>query len=151
MGHRFLKPQRLTLAQQEICLKRTYGDLIDSCTIFKGELQCVIRLQPSPESANYTVKITYKYTDKFPKAWLLSPTLEKVQGKYPHHKYGWDNAGNPRLCVYYPGYEEWNPSMDIATSFVPWIVTWLNTYEYWLITGKWIYDESPRAVSRMEY
>ena len=40
--------------------------------------------------------------------------------------------------------------MDIALSFVPWIVTWLNTYEYWLITGEWSYDESPRTISRKD-
>lgn len=110
-----------------------------------------MRLQPSLESMVYVVKITYKYTDKFPKAWLLDPDLEKVEGKYPHHKYECDNAGHPRLCVYYPAYKEWNSTMDIATSFIPWVVTWLNTYEYWLITGKWIYDELPRAVSRRDF
>ena len=25
--------------------------------------------------------------------------------------------------------------------FVPWVCTWLSTYEYWLVTGKWHYDE----------
>ncbi len=31
--------------------------------------------------------------------------------------------------------------MYIADSFVPWVCTWLSTYEYWLVTGKWHYDE----------
>jgi len=29
-----------------------------------------------------------------------------------------------------------------ALSFVPWIVTWLSAYEYWQITGEWVYPES---------
>lgn len=151
MARKFLGAKRRTLAQQELCLKHTYGDLLESCVVSKGELKCIIRLQPSLESDVYVVKIAYKYTDKYPKVWLLFPKLEKVDNKYPHHKYEWDKAGNPRLCVYYPAYEEWNPTMDITLSFIPWIVTWLNTYEYWLITGQWIYDESPRTVERKEF
>lgn len=34
-----------------------------------------------------------------------------------------------------------NQQMYIADSFVPWVCTWLSTYEYWLVTGKWHYDE----------
>ena len=150
MARKFLKPRALTLTQQEMNLKKTYGELIKSCLISKGELKCIMHLQPSLESQIYTIKITYKYTDKFPKVWLLFPNLEKVKGKYPHHKYEFDNMGHPRLCVYFPGYREWNPNMDIALSFVPWIITWLYTYEYWIITGKWSYDESPRAISRKD-
>ena len=146
MAYRFLKPKIPTLIQQRISLEQTYSGLIDSCDIFCGELRCMMHLQPSMESETYLVKITYKYTDRFPKVWLLHPKVEKVNGKYPHHIYEWDNKGNPRLCVYYPGYKEWNPNMDIARSFIPWIVTWLNTYEYWIITGQWIYDESPQLL-----
>ena len=148
MANRFLRNAGLSLAQQKICLERVYGELIVSCTISKGELCCIMHLQPSLESEVYLVKIVYKFTDKFPKVWLIDPPLEKSEGKYPHHKYEWDRAGHPRLCVYYPGYNEWNPNMNIATSFVPWIVTWLNTYEYWLVTGQWFYDESPRQVCK---
>ena len=31
--------------------------------------------------------------------------------------------------------------MYVADSFVSWVCTWLSTYEYWLVTGKWHYDE----------
>ena len=43
--------------------------------------------------------------------------------------------------LYYPKYKEWNKQMYIANSFVPWVCTWLSTYEYWLVTGNWHYDE----------
>lgn len=66
MVRKFLKPKALTLMQQKINLKKTYGKLIKSCLISKGELKCIMSLQPSSESQIYVIKITYKYTDKFP-------------------------------------------------------------------------------------
>ena len=53
--------------------------------------------------------------------------------------YGVDEYGHPKLCVFHPS--EWNSSMYLAESFIPWIVTWLNTYEYWQLTGEWFFDE----------
>ena len=100
-------------------------------------------LRPAPDCEEYRILIHYKISDYSPKVWLLSPELQRVNGKRPHHIYDYDYDGHPRLCVYYPGYSEWNQHMLISDSFIPWIITWLNTYEYWLITGQWLYDESP--------
>jgi len=41
----------------------------------------------------------------------------------------------PRLCLNMPG--EWNPSMSIADTIVPWTVEWLAAYESWRATGQW--------------
>ena len=60
---------------------------------------------------------------------------------YPHHIYGKDERGHYQLCVHYHRDKNWNQQMFIAESFIPWVCTWLNTYEYWLITGEWHYDE----------
>jgi len=128
---------------QLISLRQTYGGLIESSGITNSNLTCVIRLQPAPDCSFYKVKINYKVSDYSPKAWLLEPELQKVDGKLPHHIYGHDKDGHPQLCVYYPKYNEWNQQMLLSQSFVPWIITWLNTYEYWLVTGIWLYDESP--------
>ena len=45
------------------------------------------------------------------------------------------------LYVYCPYYDNWNDNMFLSDVFVPWILTWLNTYEFWLVTGTWNYDE----------
>lgn len=45
------------------------------------------------------------------------------------------------MCAYHRD-KNWNQQMFIAESFIPWVCTWLNTYEYWLITGEWHYDEA---------
>ena len=140
--------QRYPLVVQLFSLKKAYGPLVESSSVSKGVLTCIINLQPAPDCDIYKVKIKYKQGNFSPKVWLLNPKLERVNDKLPHHIYGHDSAGHPQLCVFYPGYNEWNPQMLISQSLVPWIITWLNTYEYWLITGKWIYAESPHLATK---
>lgn len=139
---RYLKPQPLAVIQQVIRIYQLYYNLIDFINIENSELICIMKLQPSVHSDIYTVKITYKISDVSPKVWLLSPDIQKCDGKYPHHVYGKDKHGHYQLCVYHPNRKEWNQQLFIAESFIPWIYTWLNTYEFWLITGEWHYDEA---------
>lgn len=128
--------------EQKIRIMQIYRDLIDSIEITKSELVCIMRLQPSTQSDVYTVKISYKLSHFSPQVWLLSPEIQKCDGKYPHHVYEKDKYGHYRLCVFDPKRKEWNQQLFIAEAFIPWICTWLNTYEYWLVTGKWHYDEA---------
>ena len=74
--------------------------------------------------------------------WLIEPALELYEGKKPHHLYGKDKDGHAELCVYEPGRDNWNPQKSLASVFVPWVITWLYTYEFWLITGMWLYPEA---------
>jgi hypothetical protein len=39
------------------------------------------------------------------------------------------------LCLCYP--EEWQPTMLIARTILPWTVEWLAHYEIWRATGHW--------------
>jgi hypothetical protein len=41
------------------------------------------------------------------------------------------------LCLFDPMANEWNPSMSIAKTTVPWAVRWLACYELWEATGWW--------------
>lgn len=120
-------------------IKRLYGN-IESSVLSKDSFTVIMNITPSENSQTYKVKISYRYGYK-PRAVLLSPDLQQKEGKYPHHIYEMDKNGHARLCVYCPFLDEWNEDMSIATSFIPWVSTWLNTYEYWLITGEWHYDE----------
>ena len=142
VNKRYQKTQALTIAVQKFRIGQLYGNIIEELREVNSELICVINLQPSEHSDIYKVKITYKISDAYPKAWLLSPTLKTYDGKMPHHVYEKDKYGHCRLCVYYPKDKNWNQQMFIAENFIPWICTWLNTYEYWLITGEWHYDEA---------
>lgn len=139
MGVKHMKAAALTLTVQLMQLRRIYGSLIVDSTIKDSVLSCTILLTPSTESETYTVLITYKLSDYSPRSWMIKPALELYHGKEPEHIYGFDSKNHPRLCVYDPRSREWNQQMFIANTYVPWIVTWLNTYEYWQITGEWFY------------
>lgn len=140
-AHKFFKLKRISLVNQKIQMQLTYGEILKANYIKNSTLICILDIQPSSESQRYRVKITYKLSDGSPKAWLLSPELQTYDGKYPHHIYGKGENGKFQLCVFYPRYKEWTGKMYVAKAFVPWVCTWLNTYEYWLVSGEWHYDE----------
>ena len=126
----------ITSVQQESELKRKYGKLIESTSTHSGRLECTMRLQPTDESKEYTIRIVYSIS-KAPKVWMVNPPeLVTVDGKKPHHLFP-----DGSLCVFYPRGREWNNSMFLAESFVPWVITWLSAYEFWQLTGKWVYPE----------
>lgn len=127
------------LLGQYLKIKNTYSN-IESSVLNKDNFVVTMNITPSENSPSYKVEISYRCGYK-PKAILLSPELEQRNGQYPHHTYGKDERGYTKLCVYCPYLGEWNDNMQIATSFIPWVSTWLNTYEYWLITGEWHYNE----------
>ena len=139
MGNKYLKASAIGLPIQLWQLKKTYGNLIVKSRIKGSVLFCEILLTPSAESNQYRILISYKLSDYAPRAYMIEPQIQMHDGKLPEHIYGFDKKDHPRLCVYYPNANEWNRQMLIATSYVPWILTWLNTYEYWLITGEWFY------------
>lgn len=88
----------------------------------------------------YEIYIEYKISG-IPRVWLISPKVEKFNGEYPVHNYGFDASGHMELCVYDPYYDIWDENMFLSDIFVPCVVTWLYAYESWLATGTWIYDE----------
>ena len=143
MGSDFISKRNntsyLSFVNQYLEIKKTYRN-IESDTIHRNRFEIVMNIMPSDNSSTYKVKLICKQ-GRSPIVILLSPLLEQKDGKYPHHIYKLYKSGQAKLCVYYPGNNEWDNSMSIATTFIPWISTWLNAYEYWLITGEWHYDE----------
>ena len=139
MAYSHRKKPPVNLAVQMLTLKKRYAN-IEMCKLEKGRLICVMNITPSTESWTYKVRIIYTLRNR-PEVFLLSPKLREHDGKNPPHLYPDDSAGNPSLCIYYPKYYEWESTMLLADSFIPWISTWLLTYENWLITGTWHYPE----------
>jgi hypothetical protein len=88
-------------------------------------------LTPSQLSATYTVKIglTERY---LPKAYVLDPILGKREGRRCPHMYEDD-----RPCLFYPKAREWNSTMILVDTVVPWFAEWLLHYEIWLATDEW--------------
>ena len=120
-------------------IRNTYGN-IESCKNTSSSFSCIMNIMPSENSDTYKVEISYK-CGYYPKVKLLSHKIEERNGKLPHHIYGFDKNGHALLCVFHQESGEWNKDMLISKSFIPWVSTWLNAYEFWLITGEWHYDE----------
>jgi len=125
---------------QQLKIQQIYKN-IEACKIRRKGLQCVLHIKPSENSQTYKVQVLYEL-GKRPKALLLSPPLQKVSGEEPHHLYRKDNFGYPSLCIYAEDeFDVTGRTHFLADTFIPWISTWLHTYEYWLITGEWHYPE----------
>ena len=90
-----------------------------------------------PRYQTYTIEIIHQLT-KPPIVRVLSPELTRLpnneEGELPH-VYG--PASDPKLCLYDPKADEWDHSMYISQTIVPWTLDWLTCYELWLMTGKW--------------
>lgn len=114
---------------QRIHLTRRFPDA--SCVVRRGELRWHGLIRPTPLSRTYTVLVTYK-KGKRPKIRVLKPRLKSRGGKRPPHVYG---AGD--LCLYYPRSMEWDATMLLATTIIPWTSEWLVFYELWQGTGEW--------------
>jgi hypothetical protein len=91
-------------------------------------------LTPSPMSNSYDVKLSY-IKDKQPNVYIVNPILELYPGqkKLPHV---YDNQ-KQWLCLYYRKGKQWNSSMLLVDTIIPWTSEWLFHYECWLATGKW--------------
>jgi hypothetical protein len=94
-------------------------------------LQWLGKIQPTPLSATYTVKVKYRLNAR-PEVTIVDPVLISRNGsKLPHVFKG----NHP--CLFRFKYYEWNGRMSIADTIVPWVSMWLMHYEIWLVTGKW--------------
>lgn len=120
----------LPLAVQAAGLKRAFPD--SNITFNKHiELTWMGQLRPSPSSEGYTVKITYQLKQR-PVVTVLSPELKSRNGEHLPHVFRGE-----KLCLFRFKYYEWNFTMHIAETIIPWTSLWLFYYEVWLATGEW--------------
>jgi hypothetical protein len=117
----------MPLEQQSVLLK---GYWRGSSTTTRGDtLIWHGVLQPTPVSPEYRVQIEYKLRHR-PRVSVLDPALDPGDADRLPHTYAEDD-----LCLYTPG--EWNSSMALATTIVPWAAEWLFHYEAWRATNCW--------------
>ena len=90
-------------------------------------------IAPTPFSKSYTIQLRYKNSS--PNVYVVAPMPLEVfdKGKKLPHVY---NHKEQRICLYYPKNNEWDPSMYLADTIIPWASEWLFHYEIWLSTGK---------------
>lgn len=83
-------------------------------------------------SSTYRVRVAYYPTLARPRVTVLDPELVVREGatKVPH------TFGANRVCVHLN--EEWNPSLYLHQTIIPWTCLWLYYYEVWHATGEWL-------------
>jgi len=99
-----------------------------------NSFELTINLQPTSLSEVYTIKISYE-RGLMVKVYVINKTLKIAPNrkKLPHVY----NSKNQQICLYSPSKKEWNASMNIVDTIIPWASEWLYYYELWLPEGKW--------------
>ncbi|EGT3625446.1 hypothetical protein FAP94_03440 [Morganella morganii] len=101
-------------------------------------------LQPLPFSREYRVVIRYTLSHP-PVCVVRDPDLTALaQGrKIPHIYQNQTGIRGTQLCLYLPMIKqknkvsEWQPTMFLANTILPWASMWLVYFEFWLSSGEW--------------
>lgn len=124
-------PVRLSLAQQAMVLRSQFPEsrvaLERDCVRWTG------MIRPTPCSRDYKVVIVYRQ-GRYPHVTVVDPPLEPSPGDSLPHTYR-----DGSLCLHLKS--EWDSSMPIADTIVPWAAEWLAHYEIWKIRGCWYGDD----------
>ena len=125
---------KISLIHQEGTL-RSYFPRTKIIRNGEKELTWVGTVIPSPLSASYTLRLHYNYKEGA-KVYVVEPKpLALAEGKIVlPHVY---STPEQRLCLYYPGGNEWDIGMYYVKTLIPWACEWLNHYELWSSTGIW--------------
>lgn len=101
------------------------------------ELVYRLHLSPSAVSRIYTCDLHVRPGASPPEMIVLQPDLKSLaSGKSLPHIYPYRGSGT-RLCLWRPGKREWNPTMKLSETYVPWTLEWLWYFEDWLRSGEW--------------
>lgn len=93
---------------------------------------------PSPITQAYRVRIEYR-EGKTPDVFVEEPQLSRrprEPDKPIPHTYDSGTPGKERPCCFYPAVD-WDGTRHIATTVIPWLMSWLFDYEIWYATGEW--------------
>ena len=127
------RPRPLTAVQQLIGLQRSPTSRGHG-TVRLGRLTWEFEARPTALSRVYGVRVTYRQ-DATPHVLVIRPDLADLAGgrKLPHVY----QQKPTRLCLYLPRAKEWNGSMRISETLIPWAILWLFYFEEWLVSDDW--------------
>ena len=90
-----------------------------------------------PQFSSHILDVQYKIGG-FPAVRVIAPGLTRLpanpEGQLPHV---YPPADDPTLCIFDPELGQWDWSMPIADTTIPWACDWLACYELWVMTGVW--------------
>lgn len=96
------------------------------------------KLSATPITEEYEVRIEYRERE-IPKVFVDRPALMR-RSETPDvpipHTYEANTPGAERPCIFLPG-TDWDSTMVIARTILPWFRCWLLDYEVWRATGVW--------------
>jgi hypothetical protein len=119
-----------TLTEQAFQLDRDFPD--GKAKLRPAVLVWTGRLTPTPLSREYTVRIWYA-RGHYPGVRLVEPPLRPDERELLHHLYP-----NGDLCLH--KVDEWDPSMLLVDTIIPWTAEWLAHYELWKLNHQWYGD-----------
>jgi len=128
------KSKAISIAVQALSIRRLFPET--KVTMLRDfQLTWTHSLSPSPLGDIYKIKLVYHLTES-PKVYVVDPKpllRAKEKTKLPHCY----DQERQRLCLYYPKYNEWDKTMLLTSTIIPWTYEWLYHYEIWLGTGEW--------------
>ena len=68
----------------------------------------------------------------------------------PHLIFNHEDPELSALCLFDPDAGEWDSTMLIADTTVPWAAEWLHHYELWRVDGVWRGPSAPGPISVAE-
>jgi hypothetical protein len=99
-----------------------------------GRLVWRFAVRPTPLSRKYNLRIEFQQ-GRAPQTFCESPDLTELAGDRDlPHVY---STRPVQLCLYHPGYREWDSTMRVDQTIVPWATLWLVYFEDWLASDNW--------------
>lgn len=101
---------------------------------------------------DYTVYVSWLYQAGFPPhVFVLKPEIKPRSGgefaDIPHLIYNEQEPKLSALCLFDPDQGEWDKTMLIADTIIPWASEWLHDYELWHYDGVWRGPNAPGPIS----
>lgn len=135
MGTHFLERRR-TPIEQLMELKKKY--VVEKNNLKHNSFSCQLLVRPTPLSIEYTLKVVFEPDQKVPfSVYVVNPKPLKLAEGATRLEHVYDNQ-KQRLCLYRPGKKQWDRSMLLSETAIPWAIEWLYFYEIWVSTGKWL-------------
>lgn len=121
------RPAGRSLAQQAFVLRARFPEA--DISLGHSSVRWTGYLAPSELGRTYLVRMTYRLR-QLPEVRVLRPTLEaRLAESLPHVYHGGS------LCLHESN--DWDGSMLLADTIIPWAAEWLFFYEIWKATGAW--------------
>lgn len=134
MGNKYFRTPKITFAKQAMHLRHAYPE--NCCTIHK---ECLIwkgGIRPTPLSRIYKIRIECRGYYRRPKVILYGDTIDGIEkADFPHH-FDIDRK-KPEVVLCLHMLHEFDYSLLLADTIIPWTQEWLYYYEIWLATGEW--------------